>query len=132
MVLGPQDLYYEHENGVYCHYHYSTRFATKCAGCDTAILNQLVKTENGTRYEYWHPECRMIEKVCCEPCISVHSDSYLKIWNVKLVSHRRTVPKKLVSGSTEPRYAEEEARETHSSLREKQIEMEKQVTRIWT
>jgi len=36
------------------------------------------------------------------------------------------------SGSTEPLYAEEEAQETHSSLREKQVKMEQRVIRIWT
>ena len=37
-VFGPQDSYYEHENDVCCHYHYSTRVAMKCAGCDSAIF----------------------------------------------------------------------------------------------
>ena len=62
-LFGPQDSYYEHDNDVYCHYHHSTRFATKCAGCDTAILKQFVEINRNTRDECWHPECYMIKKV---------------------------------------------------------------------
>jgi len=49
-----------------------------------------------------------------------------------VVPLRPTVPKGLLSGSTELPYAEDEARETHSSLREKQIKMGRRVFRIWT
>lgn len=63
-VFGPQDSYYEHENDVYCHFHYSTRFATKCAGCNSAILKQFVEINRNNRDECWHPECYMINKVC--------------------------------------------------------------------
>jgi LIM domain len=62
-LFGPQDSYYEHDNDVYCHYHYSTRFATKCAGCNTAILKQFVEINRNMRDECWHPECYMINKV---------------------------------------------------------------------
>ena len=62
-LFGPQDSYYEHEGDVYCHYHYSTRFATKCAGCNTAILKQFVEINRNMRDECWHPECYMINKV---------------------------------------------------------------------
>lgn len=63
-LFGPQDSYYEHENDVYCHYHYSTRFATKCVGCNSAILKQFVEINRNSRDECWHPECYMIHKVC--------------------------------------------------------------------
>ena len=66
-LFGPQDSYYEHDNDVYCHYHYSTRFATKCAGCNTAILKQFVEINRNMRDECWHPECYMINKVRCQP-----------------------------------------------------------------
>lgn len=62
-VFGPQDSYYEHDNDVYCHFHYSTRFATKCAGCNSAILKQFVEINRNNRDECWHPECYMINKV---------------------------------------------------------------------
>jgi hypothetical protein len=39
-VFGASDSYYEHEGNVYCHYHYSTQFAQRCNGCQTAILKQ--------------------------------------------------------------------------------------------
>jgi len=62
-LFGPQDSYYEHEGDVFCHLHYSTRFATKCAGCNTAILKQFVEINRNNRDECWHPECYMINKV---------------------------------------------------------------------
>jgi hypothetical protein len=63
-LFGPQDSYYEHDADVYCHFHYSTRFATKCAGCSSAILKQFVEINRNMRDECWHPECYMINKVC--------------------------------------------------------------------
>ncbi|KAI0272572.1 hypothetical protein BC834DRAFT_353587 [Gloeopeniophorella convolvens] len=115
-LFGPQDSYYEHDNDVYCHYHYSTRFATKCAGCNTAILKQFVEINRNMRDECWHPECYMINK----------------FWNVKVVSRRPTSLAEPPPDVTEASYAEEERRETHASLKEKQIRMEQQVYRIWT
>ena len=46
-----------------CHYHYSTQFAVKCVGCETAILKQFVEMNRNGRDECWHPECYMISKV---------------------------------------------------------------------
>ncbi|KAH9169848.1 hypothetical protein EDB89DRAFT_2230988 [Lactarius sanguifluus] len=115
-LFGPQDSYYEHDNDVYCHYHYSTRFATKCAGCNTAILKQFVEINRNMRDECWHPECYMINK----------------FWNVKVVSRRPTSLAEAPPDMTEPLYTEEERRETNTSLKEKQIRMEQQVYRIWT
>lgn len=62
-VFGPQDSYYEHERQVYCHYHYSTQFASRCYGCQTAILKQFVELVKNNATQYWHPECYMIHKV---------------------------------------------------------------------
>ena len=62
-VFGPQDSYYEHDARVYCHYHYSTRFAAKCNGCQTAILKQFVEIFRNGQNQHWHPECYMIHKV---------------------------------------------------------------------
>jgi hypothetical protein len=61
-VFGAQDSYYEHEGSVYCHYHYSTRFAQKCNGCQTAILKQFVEIFRNGQDQHWHPECYMIHK----------------------------------------------------------------------
>lgn len=115
-LFGPQDSYYEHDNDVYCHYHYSTRFATKCAGCNTAILKQFVEINRNMRDECWHPECYMINK----------------FWNVKVVSRRPTSLTETPPDLAELPFTEEERRETHTSLKEKQIRMEQQVYRIWT
>jgi hypothetical protein len=46
-----------------CHFHYSTRFAVKCVGCETAILKQFVEMNRNGKDECWHPECYMISKV---------------------------------------------------------------------
>lgn len=45
-----------------CHFHYSTRFATKCVGCGVAILKQFVEINRNQQDECWHPECYMIQK----------------------------------------------------------------------
>lgn len=62
-MFGPEDCYYEHEAQVYCHFHYSTRFAVACAGCNMAILKQYVEIEREESVDHWHPECYMIQKV---------------------------------------------------------------------
>ncbi|KAJ7180546.1 LIM domain-containing protein [Mycena filopes] len=115
-LFGPQDSYYEHDGDVYCHFHYSTRFATKCAGCSSAILKQFVEINRNMRDECWHPECYMINK----------------FWNVKVVSRRPTSTAELEGELGDPEYIEEEQRETPVSLKDKQIRMEQQVYRIWT
>ncbi|KAJ7224368.1 LIM domain-containing protein [Mycena pura] len=115
-LFGPQDSYYEHDGDVYCHFHYSTRFATKCAGCSSAILKQFVEINRNMRDECWHPECYMINK----------------FWNVKVVSRRPTSTAELEGEPPEPDYVEEERRQSPTSLKDKQIRMEQQVYRIWT
>lgn len=67
-VFGPEDSYYEHNKQIYCHYHYSTLYASKCEGCQTSILKQFVEIYRNGREQQWHPECYMI----------------FKFWNVKL------------------------------------------------
>lgn len=61
-VFGAQDSYYEHDGNVYCHFHYSTKFAQKCNGCQTAILKQFVEIFRNGVNQHWHPECYMIHK----------------------------------------------------------------------
>ena len=61
-VFGASDSYYEHDGHVYCHYHYSTRFAQRCNGCLTAILKQFVEIYRNGQNQHWHPECYMIHK----------------------------------------------------------------------
>ncbi|KAL0087300.1 hypothetical protein J3Q64DRAFT_1623072, partial [Phycomyces blakesleeanus] len=57
VLFGPDDSYYEHENNVYCHEHYSSQFAIKCSGCQSAILKQFVEINRNSIDEHWHPEC---------------------------------------------------------------------------
>lgn len=70
VVFGPRDAYYEHDKKVYCHFHYSTRFAVACEGCKTAILRQFVEFVRNGHTETWHPECYMINKVCADLMLS--------------------------------------------------------------
>ncbi|KEI39980.1 uncharacterized protein L969DRAFT_16655 [Mixia osmundae IAM 14324] len=137
-VFGPSDSYYEHSGQVYCHFHYSTRFATKCSGCKSAILKQFVEINRNNNDEHWHPECYMISK----------------FWNVRLAQTTQTR-----KGSTSPENSEAtdeaekliqsrstindsplpdddyraiEARETPTTLKENQKAIEAQVFKIWT
>lgn len=128
-LFGPQDSYYEHDGNVYCHFHYSTRFATKCVGCGSAILKQFVEINRNMRDECWHPECYMIHKVCkSQYMFNGTPHTRCKFWSVKL-AHRRTGE---VGDGSRPSYVLEEQQETASSLKEAQLKMEQQVYRIWT
>ncbi|ODN74597.1 hypothetical protein, variant [Cryptococcus amylolentus CBS 6039] len=84
VLFGPNDSYYEHAGRVYCHYHYSTQFAVKCVGCETAILKQFVEMNRNGRNECWHPECYMISK----------------FWNVRLASKTFNTPAASAVAST--------------------------------
>jgi hypothetical protein len=62
-TIGEDDSYYEHNEEVYCRFHFSTRFATKCGGCTFAIIDQFVESERHGRIQPWHRNCYMINKV---------------------------------------------------------------------
>ncbi|GAA5907653.1 uncharacterized protein JCM6883_001848 [Sporobolomyces salmoneus] len=140
-VFGPQDSYYEHAGSVYCHFHYSTRFAVKCTGCRTAILKQFVEINRNSIDEHWHPECYMIHK----------------FWNIKLAPtpkpNQEALPPPpastdapstesadpptspttaLAPSAPQPDYVQQEESETPASLKSRQKHMEEQVYRIWT
>lgn len=61
-VFDSEESYYEHENNIYCHYHYSKLFATKCEGCQSSIVKQFVELFKGGKNQQWHPECYMVYK----------------------------------------------------------------------
>ncbi|KAI8340142.1 hypothetical protein BC941DRAFT_393152 [Chlamydoabsidia padenii] len=103
-VFGSDDSYYEHNNNVYCHFHYSVKYAIKCTGCHTAILKQFVELNRNNVDEHWHPECYMINK----------------FWNVKLAN---PVKDDSCHGLNHP---------TALELRDAQTAMEEKVYRIWT
>jgi hypothetical protein len=107
-VFGQNDSYYEHNNRVYCHFHYSTRCAARCASCHSAILKQYVEINRNSRDETYHPECYMISK----------------FWNVKLAPTRPS--------NAPPLHEEEEKLYTPVSLREVQRRTDGMVHRIWT
>ena len=108
IVFGAQDSYYEHDGRVYCHYHYSTQFAQRCNGCQTAILKQFVEIFRNGANQHWHPECYMIHK----------------FWNVRLAQ-----------GGTpaEPLGLEEDVSDAQrDSVKEDEEKMEAKVYRIWS
>ena len=105
-VFGAQDSYYEHDSNVYCHYHYSTQFAQRCNGCQTAILKQFVEIFRNGQNQHWHPECYMIHK----------------FWNVRLASaSSRAVAETSVDD-----------RATRDAIRALEEQMEEKVYRIWS
>ncbi|KAL2757452.1 hypothetical protein ACRALDRAFT_2100347 [Sodiomyces alcalophilus JCM 7366] len=105
-VFGAQDSYYEHDDSVYCHYHYSTQFAQRCNGCHTAILKQFVEIFRNGQNQHWHPECYMIHK----------------FWNVRLSS----------STETEKPHRDLDDDGARDSIREEEERMEEKVYRIWS
>jgi hypothetical protein len=107
-VFGASDSYYEHEGNVYCHYHYSTRFAARCNGCQTSILKQFVEIFRNGQNQHWHPECYMIHKY----------------WNVKLHASGQPID----NPSSEDGDAPEEVRER---IRQDEEKMEQKVLWIW-
>ena len=108
-VFGAQDSYYEHEGRVYCHYHYSTQFAQRCNGCQTAILKQFVEIFRNGQNQHWHPECYMIHK----------------FWNVRLAQVGADGPLPLQADEN----ADEEKR---NMVRMEEEQMEEKVYRIWS
>ncbi|KAJ9142073.1 Rho-type GTPase-activating protein 1 [Pleurostoma richardsiae] len=106
-VFGAQDSYYEHDGQVYCHYHYSTQFAQRCNGCQTAILKQFVEIFRNGQNQHWHPECYMIHK----------------FWNVRLTSPREATPKQS---------HEQDDAASRELVREEEERIEEKVYRIWS
>ncbi|KAL2352310.1 GTPase-activating protein-like protein of the rho/rac family [Cryomyces antarcticus] len=107
-VFGAQDSYYEHESNVYCHYHYSTKFAQRCNGCQTAILKQFVKIFRNGQNQHWHPECYMIHKY----------------WNVRLHTSGHSVQDQVMG---EADATDEERR----LVRREEEKVEEKVLWIW-
>lgn len=105
-VFGAQDSYYEHDGKVYCHYHYSTQFAQRCNGCQTAILKQFVEIFRNGQNQHWHPECYMIHK----------------FWNVRL-AQPTDAPQQL---------KETDDPEGRDRIRQEEEHMEDKVYRIWS
>lgn len=107
-VFGAQDSYYEHEGKVYCHYHYSTQYAQRCNGCQTAILKQFVEIFRNGQNQHWHPECYMIHK----------------FWNVRLAPQGADPNASLMD--------ENASAETRDRVRDEEEQMEVKVYRIWS
>ncbi|CAK7567907.1 MAG: Rho-type GTPase activating protein Rga1 [Sporothrix epigloea] len=107
-VFGAEDSYYERDDQVYCHYHYSSQFAQRCNGCQTAILKQFVEIFRNGQNQHWHPECYMIHK----------------FWNVRLTAPQDSKP-------AEPLSEIDEAA-SRRRVREDEEKMEEKVYRIWS
>ncbi|TVY48650.1 Rho-type GTPase-activating protein [Lachnellula occidentalis] len=108
-VFGAQDSYYEHDGQVYCHYHYSTQFAQRCNGCQTAILKQFVEIFRNGQNQHWHPECYMIHK----------------FWNVRLASSQDAV-------ETRPQLTDTTDEQGRNAVKDEEERMEEKVYRIWS
>lgn len=61
-VFDSDESYFEHENDIFCHFHYSKLYASHCEGCQSSILKQFVELYRGGRTQHWHPECFMVHK----------------------------------------------------------------------
>lgn len=61
-VFESDENFYEHDDAVFCHYHYSKLYASHCEGCQSSILKQFVEVYRGGRQQQWHPECYMVHK----------------------------------------------------------------------
>ncbi|GME25350.1 rho gtpase activator [Neofusicoccum parvum] len=107
-VFGAQDSYYEHDGSVYCHFHYSTKFAQRCNGCQTAILKQFVEIFRNGQNQHWHPECYMIHK----------------FWNVRLHTTGQPVVEKALAG-------EEDTHALRKDVRLEEEKIEERVNWIW-
>lgn len=107
-VFGASDSYYEHEGSVYCHYHYSTKFAQRCNGCQTSILKQFVEIYRNGQNQHWHPECYMIHKY----------------WNVRLHSTGQPI----IERQDQDGEATDQVRE---NVRKQEEEIEAKVNWIW-
>ncbi|KAK5092121.1 Rho-type GTPase activating protein Rga1 [Exophiala xenobiotica] len=107
-IFGAQDSYYEHDGKVYCHYHYSTQFAQRCNGCQTAILKQFVEIFRNGQNQHWHPECYMIHK----------------FWNVRLAPSGPTLPRPDIGFNV--------TNEQRELVKEDEEKMEEKVYRIWS
>ena len=107
-IFGAQDSYYEHDGKVYCHYHYSTQFAQRCNGCQTAILKQFVEIFRNGQNQHWHPECYMIHK----------------FWNVRLAPSGPPLPR--------PEIGLTVSNDQRELVKDEEEKMEEKVYRIWS
>jgi hypothetical protein len=110
-IFGAQDSYYEHEGDVFCHYHYSTRFAQRCTGCQNAILKQFVEIFRNGQNQHWHPECYMIHKY----------------WNVRLSNASKDRNAEIEMPKSEDNPVEV----IRNSVREEEERVEEKVLWIW-
>jgi hypothetical protein len=109
-VFGAQDSYYEHDGQVYCHFHYSTQFAQRCNGCQTAILKQFVEIFRNGQNQHWHPECYMIHK----------------FWNVRLASSTQDI------SETQRQLEDTTDEQGRNAVRDDEEKMEEKVYKIWS
>ncbi|EDK41839.1 conserved hypothetical protein [Lodderomyces elongisporus NRRL YB-4239] len=91
-VFDTDESYYEHENNILCHYHYSKLYASHCEGCQSSIIKQFVELFRGGRTQHWHPECFMVHKFWN---VNITADSVglqeLYGWSNELLTNLRQV-----------------------------------------
>ncbi|CUM66517.1 uncharacterized protein PRCAT00004183001 [Priceomyces carsonii] len=82
-VFESDESYYEHDDEIYCHYHYSKLYATHCEGCHSSIVKQFVELFRGGRNQQWHPECYMVHKFW-NVCITVDSVGLQQLFGISM------------------------------------------------
>lgn len=80
-VFDSDESYFEHENDIFCHFHYSKLYASHCEGCQSSILKQFVELYRGGRTQHWHPECFMVHKFW-NVCITADSVGLQKTYGL--------------------------------------------------
>ncbi|KAK6460268.1 hypothetical protein DFJ63DRAFT_321022 [Scheffersomyces coipomensis] len=81
-VFDAVETYIEHEDNVYCHFHYSKLFAAHCPACNSSVVKQYVELYRGGKKQQWHPECYMIYKFY-NVCITAESVGLQTLYNIK-------------------------------------------------
>ncbi|ODQ66865.1 RhoGAP-domain-containing protein, partial [Nadsonia fulvescens var. elongata DSM 6958] len=115
-LFGVEDSYYEHQDSIYCLYHYSTLFATKCNGCCMPIIKQFVEIFRNGKQQQWHPECYMIHK----------------FWNVRMADAKTQTDPVIQSIKQHRESLIEHSASSKALLLHKQQSIEDKIVKIWT
>lgn len=97
----PLEQYFVHGPWILCPFHFSTRYASRCPGCEEAILDKLVEIKGGPA---WHGVCYMAHK----------------LWNIRMAFPVDSLP--------EPRDGSEPVMTPFGSVRDDALQLEQQLT----
>lgn len=86
-VFKSDESFYEHDDEIYCHFHYSVLYALSCQGCGMLIVKQFVELFRGGKNQQWHPECYMVHKFWN---VAITSD-YVGLTNTLHIQNAQTI-----------------------------------------